>query len=62
MTPNEWPVTKMTVYWGVEPMLSGRSVGSLAYVVDNAVVEAKMTGIAKPGDLVVVTAGDPAVR
>ena len=52
----------MTVYWGVEPMLSGRSVGSLAYVVDNAVVEAKMTGIAKPGDLVVVTAGDPAVK
>ena len=62
MTPNEWAVTKMTVYWGVEPMLSGRSVGSLAYVVDNAMVEAKMTGIAKQDDLVVVTAGDPAVK
>ena len=62
VTPNEWAVTKMTVYWGVEPMLSGRSVGSLAYVVDNAMVEAKMTGIAKQGDLVVVTAGDPAVK
>ena len=51
----------MTIYWGVEPILSGRSVGSIAYVVDNAVVEAKMTGIVKQDDLVVVTAGDPAI-
>ena len=61
VTPNDWAVRKMTVYWGVEPILSGRSVGSIAYVVDNAVVEAKMTGIVKQGDLVVVTAGDPAI-
>ena len=61
VTPNEWAVRKMTIYWGVEPILSGRSVGSIAYVVDNAVVEAKMTGIVKEGDLVVVTAGDPAI-
>ena len=61
VTPNDWAVRKMTVYWGVEPILSGRSVGSIAYVVDNAVVEAKMTGIVKKGELVVVTAGDPAI-
>ncbi len=61
VTPNEWAVRTMTIYWGVEPILSGRSVGSIAYVVDNAVVEAKMTGIVKEGDLVVVTAGDPAI-
>ena len=61
VTPNDWAVRKMTIYWGVEPILSGRSVGSIAYVVDNAVVEAKMTGIVKQDDLVVVTAGDPAI-
>ena len=52
----------MTVYWGVEPRQSGRTVGSLAYVVDNAMAEAKETGIVHEKDLVVVTAGDPAIR
>ncbi len=60
-TPNEWAQRKMTVYWGVEPRLSGRTVGSIAYVVDNSMGEAKETGIVEKGDLVVVTAGDPAI-
>ena len=61
-TPNEWAQRKMTVYWGVEPRLNGRTVGSLAYVVDNAMAEARETGAAHRGDLVVVTAGDPAFK
>ena len=61
VTPNEWAVTKMTVYWGVEPKLSGHTVGSIAYVVNNAMVEAKESGIVNKDDLVVVTAGDPAI-
>lgn len=61
-TPNEWAQRKMTVYWGVEPRLNGRTVGSLAYVVDNAMAEARETGAAHKGDLVVITAGDPAFK
>ena len=61
-TPNDWAMRKMTIYWGVEPRQSGRTVGSLAYVVDNAMAEAKETGIVHEKDLVVVTAGDPAIR
>ena len=60
-TPNEWAMRKMTVYWGVEPKLSGHTVGSIAYVVNNAMVEAKESGIVNKDDLVVVTAGDPAI-
>ena len=61
-TPNEWAMRKMTIYWGVEPKLSGRTVGSIAYVIDNAMAEAKECGIVKKDDLVVVTAGDPAFK
>ena len=61
-TPHAWAMRKMTVYWGVEPRLSGRTVGSLAFVVDNAMAEARETGVVGSGDLVVVTAGDPTFR
>ncbi len=60
-TPNDWAQRKMTVYWGVDPRLSGRTVGSIAYVVDNAMAEARDTGVVQRGDLVIVTAGDPAI-
>ncbi len=60
-TPNDWAMRKMTVYWGVEPLRSGHTVGSIAYVVNNAMAEAKDAGIVSKGDLVVVTAGDPAI-
>ncbi len=49
----------MTVYWGVEPRLSGHTVGSIAYVVNNAMVEAKESGIVNEDDLVVVTTATP---
>ena len=59
VTPNDWAVRKMTVYWGVEPRLGGRNVRDISYIVHNAVAEAEESGMVKDGDIVVITGGDP---
>ncbi len=59
VTPNDWAVRKMTVYWGVEPKLGGLNIRNITYIVHNAVAEAKASEIVHEGDIVVVTGGDP---
>ena len=59
VTPNDWAVRKMTVYWGVEPKLAALDIKNLAYIVHNAVAEAKESEVVHEGDIVVVTGGDP---
>ncbi len=59
VTPNDWAVRKMTVYWGVEPKLGGLDIKNITYIVHNAMAEAKASGVVDSGDVVVVTGGDP---
>lgn len=58
VTPHEWATRKMTVYWGVEPCCSG-DIGDVKYVVNHAIDVAKEKGAVKPGDITVITVGDP---
>ncbi len=59
ITPYWWAVNKMTLYWGVEPVCR-EGMGDVRYIVSGAIEEAKERGFAKEGDIVVITAGDPA--
>ena len=59
ITPNEWAVGKMSVYWGVEPVLR-EGIGDVSYIVKSALEEAKERGVVREGDIVVLTVGDPA--
>ena len=59
ITPYWWAVNKMTLYWGVEPVCRP-GMGDVRFIVSGAIDEAKERGFAKEGDIVVITAGDPA--
>ncbi|MCI1726599.1 MAG: pyruvate kinase [Lachnospiraceae bacterium] len=58
VTPNEWAMRRMMVCWGVKPLL-GEPKESSGAIVANAVETVRNAGYLKPGDKVVVTAGDP---
>ena len=59
ITPYWWAVNKMTLYWGVDPICRPGIV-DVRTIVQGSIEEAKKGGYAKEGDIVVLTAGDPA--
>ena len=59
VTHKPWAQRRMTVVWGVEPVLDKGACGDVAYVVDNAMRIAEDTGVIKEGDIAVITVGDP---
>ena len=58
VTPNEWAVRKMSIYWGVQPVLR-KGIGDVSFIVQGALEEAKKREVVRPGDIVVLTVGDP---
>ena len=59
ITPYWWAVNKMTLYWGVDPVCRP-GITDVRTIVQGSIDEAKKCGYAKEGDIVVLTAGDPA--
>ncbi|MBI2707915.1 MAG: pyruvate kinase [Proteobacteria bacterium] len=58
ITPSLKTVRKLALVWGVHAVQS-RKVKSFSEVVTDACVVAEQTGLAKTGDLIIVTAGVP---
>lgn len=58
VTANESTTRKLSLVWGVYPV-TGNVAKSTDEMLDNSVDVALNTGIVKPGDLVVITAGVP---
>ncbi|WP_099352013.1 pyruvate kinase [Fredinandcohnia onubensis] len=58
VTANESTTRKLSLVWGVYPQ-TGNVAKSTDEMLDNSVEVALNTGIIKPGDLVVITAGVP---
>ncbi|MEK5441550.1 pyruvate kinase [Fredinandcohnia sp. FSL W7-1320] len=58
VTSNESTTRKLSLVWGVYPQ-TGNVAKSTDEMLDNSVESALNTGIIKPGDLVVITAGVP---
>jgi len=56
LTPNERVARQLRVVWGVNPVCVEPHV-SLDDMLDDAVVQARQLGLAKTGDLVLITAG-----
>lgn len=61
VSPNEWAQRKMQIYWGVTP-LKGYSEDSTEHIISHAMYVVKREELVKPGDMVVLTAGDPATN
>ncbi|HIR91479.1 MAG TPA: pyruvate kinase [Candidatus Limicola stercorigallinarum] len=59
VTHNDWAQRRMTVYWGVDPVLDDFSSKWVTPTVENAVAVAERTGVIKEGDIAVITVGDP---
>ena len=49
---------RMQIYWGVTP-LKGKQERNQTLLIDHAIETVKEAGFVKPGDRVVITAGDP---
>ena len=49
---------RMQIYWGVTP-LKGKQERNQTLLIDHAIEAVKEAGFVKPGDRVVITAGDP---
>ena len=58
VTPNDWAMRRMQVYWGVRALM-GAPEGTTSAIIANAVEVVKAAGLISKGDKVVVTAGDP---
>lgn len=58
MTPDEVICHRLILYWGVQPVLVA-TPSSVSLLFDTASAMAKKLGLAKPGDLVVITGGIP---
>ena len=58
MTPDEVICHRLILYWGVQPVLVV-TPSSISVLLDTASAMAKKLGLAKPGDLVVITGGIP---
>ncbi len=56
---HQWAVQKMLMYWGIEPHLAAITRGSVDDTVATAIESAKERGYVEPGDVAVVTVGDP---
>ncbi|MCD8023598.1 MAG: pyruvate kinase [Lachnospiraceae bacterium] len=61
ISPNDWALRKMQIYWGVTP-LKGYEEDTTEHIISHAMYVAKREGCVKPGDMVVLTAGDPATN
>lgn len=61
ITPNERVQRKMRLYWGVRP-LKGYTRDTTENIIINAMETLKENKLVKKGQLVVVTAGDPATN
>ena len=48
----------MSIYWGVQPVLR-KGIGDVSFIVQGALEEAKKREVVRPGDIVVLTVGDP---
>ena len=59
VTPDERVMRQMQLSWGVVPLLDGMQ-GGMRQVMNNALSKVRERGYASQGDLVVLTAGDPA--
>ena len=58
VTPSPMVQRQLSLLWGVNPLMAPRSE-STDRLIDQALQAARVHGFAKPGDLVVVTAGAP---
>ncbi|HUM82844.1 MAG TPA: pyruvate kinase [Lachnospiraceae bacterium] len=58
VSPNEWAMRRMMVYWGITP-IKGVPQSNSADIVSHSIAACRKTGNVKKKDLVVVTAGDP---
>ena len=61
VTPNERACRRMEIDWGVTPLM-GYQEDSTENIVSHALYVVKREKKVKPGDMVVVTAGDPATN
>ncbi|MCC8102378.1 MAG: pyruvate kinase [Clostridiales bacterium] len=61
ISPNDWALRKMQIYWGVTP-LQGYAEDTTEHIISHAMYIVKRDGYVKPGDMVVLTAGDPATN
>ncbi|MCC8065523.1 MAG: pyruvate kinase [Clostridiales bacterium] len=61
ISPNAWALRKMQIYWGVTP-LQGYEEDTTEHIISHAMYIVKRDGYVKPGDMVVLTAGDPATN
>ena len=61
VTPSEKALRRMQLYWGVLP-LPGYEEDSTETIVSHAMYVVKRAKLVKPGDMVVITAGDPATN
>ncbi|MCD7885054.1 MAG: pyruvate kinase [Lachnospiraceae bacterium] len=61
ISPNDWALRKMQIYWGVTP-LQGYAEDTTEHIISHAMYIVKREGYVKPGDMVVLTAGDPATN
>ena len=58
VTPNSTVQRRMMAYWGITPIL-GEQQSASQDIIQNAIERAKEFELIKPGDLCVITAGDP---
>ena len=61
VTPNDWAQRKMQIYWGVTP-LKGYTEYSTEHIISHAMYVVMREGYVEEGDMVVLTAGDPATN
>ena len=61
VSPNDWARRKMQIYWGVFP-IAGYEEDSTENIISHSMYMVKRQKLVKKGDLVVLTAGDPATN
>ena len=61
VSPNEWARRKMQIYWGVKS-LPGYQEDSTENIISHAMYVVKRDKLIQTGDMVVLTAGDPATN
>ncbi len=61
ISPNDWALRRMQIYWGVTPV-QGYAEDTTEHILSHAMYVVKRDGYVRPGDMVVLTAGDPATN
>ncbi len=61
ISPNDWALRRMQIYWGVTPV-QGYAEDTTEHILSHAMEVVKEDGYVRPGDMVVLTAGDPATN